>query len=183
MQSGSVATIDVSVIVGGVTVSTQQLTTPKGPGGSAYTWQPWGWVMLPPNDLPPGSTAVVRFDVKAAAGSTGPSLIQELLALKCDEDSSLTIVNCGGTGAPTLGSANNRMWVKAASLSQPIPAVTVGTKADETDSYNAGAAVKPMGRHNFVPPYVLAFVANTGGANPAITYRHPKCWPTHAALP
>lgn len=132
---------------------------------------------LPVVDVPAGVAGYAQLEVLAM----GALSVQydEMFLCYLGEDSALTLVDCGGTGSATLGSADSRLWIDSASVERPSPTIWLGTAADRADARHAGSAVGAWMAHQFVPSRTLVFVANSGGANPAISARYHRRAHTH----
>lgn len=134
-------------------------------------------ISLPSTDVPLGSPAIARITFKAIAadGSLTACGLDELFLLAVDDYASLVICAAGGVAtsatagtAAALGTANNRVWLDAATLDTPRPALWAGTLADRSDSYRIPAT--RFDALSMPPPYVDLFVANSGGAGATVTY-------------
>ena len=138
-----------------------------------------GGLTLPPVDVAPGSNATVQLSITEASGGV---VVDELWVFAMGDDAALTQVACG-TGAPALGTSNNRLWIDSPSVaSDGLPEMWMGTALDRTDAYHAGTSAVSWTMHSFAPPQAMVFVANSGGANPSVSVRHFPRWMTHAGL-
>lgn len=131
---------------------------------------------VPPADVPGGSGATVEIAVLAMAGAAVQ--YDEMFLCALGDDAALTLVDCG-TGAAALGTANSRLWIESATVDRPVPTIWLGTAAGRADAYHAGGAAGSWMPHQFVPPSVTVFVANTGGANPAVSASYYERAHTH----
>lgn len=124
-----------------------------------------GTLDLPPTRVAAGTTALTRIGITSSAATVA---LDDLLIFPVS--GRLTKVDCG-TAAPTAGGDSNRLWIKNASLTNPIGGVWVGTKADESDARLA--RVSTPGQHEFTPSSTLVFVVTPNVAAPAVSFRHP----------
>jgi hypothetical protein len=188
LDDGERAEIQVtaSTKVGGVTISEaehqQRIPTT---GNDVFDLVDCGSITLPTTDVPAGSAAIVRLEIALAdtegiiTGSFN-ARFQEFFLIPLTGDTALSILDCGGTGAATLGTANNRLWLDSATLATRNPSAWMGTQADRTDAYHATwdpdwvvGRWQPL---SLQPPEVLLFMANTGGTNAAADLTYTKSW-------
>lgn len=122
-------------------------------------------IYLPDVDVPPGSIATVTltYQPQTAAGVYADGTLDELFLLAMDDDTSLVCVSAGD---------HTRLWIDSATLERPTPSVWVGSQADRTDAFHAGALTRSFDVLRLQPPSTIVHVANSGGALPAISLTH-----------
>lgn len=141
----------------------------------SWTLVPIGELVLPPTDVPDGSTANVELKLWASGSDTQ---FDELLLFYAGEGSALTIVRAGNNNSgPVLGSAHNRLFLDTPTLDRPEHAIWVGTTADRSDAFFAGELTDGWGVHPLEAGEAMFFVFNGGKAtNPGLTVAHRPHW-------
>lgn len=132
---------------------------------------------LPVVDVPVTSDALVQIEVLSMSGAAVN--YDEMFLCALGDGAALTMVDCGANLSATLGTANSRLWVESSSIERTAPTIWVGTTAKKADAYHGGGDAGSWMNHQFVPPGVTVFVANTGGANPAISATYYRKAHTH----
>lgn len=151
------------------------------PTGVGYKFVTLGALILPPTDVPAGSSNLIQLSITDPTSASSATRRDELWILSMEDGAALSIINCGGTGAATLGTANSKLWLDTPSVDKPVPTAWLGAAADKSDAYHAGDAADSWSLHSFAPPTTRVFVANSGGANPEVALRYFPRWHTNAA--
>lgn len=169
--------------VGGVDLGGGQLGTSGLVALDTTAWKivPLGGMVLPPVDVPATSSSAVRVTVarNGSASPNGEVQIDQVWLFYCGDDAALTIV-AAGAGTPAAGSVHNRVWLDSPTLARPVPALWLGTAADRSDAFHAGALVSAWGEHRFPADGVGLYVATSGAVDAAVSSRHFKRWHTAA---
>lgn len=152
------------------------------PFGSTGTWRNvvLARLMLPPTDVPAGSTAVVRITIVATNAAASNIDLDEAWLFNTSVGD-LSWVECG-TAAPSAGGSSNRLWLNAATTDVPRPTIYRGFAADQSDAaYPAATEVLSFGTHRFEPPLMNVFTVTSNALDAAVTLEHYPRWQTHAA--
>lgn len=148
------------VDVGGINGST---------GGALSAINTWQIVTVAHMTLPTfnmGSSGLVRIGLS----STPDVLLDEAWLFNVDQGQ-LTWVEAG-TGTPASGGPANRVFLDAATINSPVPAMYLGTAADRSDSFGAGRTAQSFEEHQFVPPLTNVFLVTTNAVSTAVTLSH-----------
>lgn len=143
-------------------------------GGNLPVANQWGVVNVGYMTLPTfglGTSGMVRIELQT---TTIGLLLDEAWLFNMDQGQ-LTWLEAG-TAAPTTGGPANRVFIDAASVSNPMPSVWLGTAADRSDAYGAGVVAQSIGEHEFTPPLTNVFVATTNAVSTAVSLSH---YPRH----
>jgi hypothetical protein len=165
-----------STLVGSTSYATQSGSTILR-GGTTTTWLLYeiARVVLPPDDLPPGSAQKVRVTLSSSA----LIYLDELYLFNTDIGH-LTWVSCG-TGAPATGGSSNRLWIDTATLDRPREAIWLGTAADGSDRRHAlGSEVRSLGTHVIEPGDLNLFTLTSNAENAAASARYYPRWANNA---
>lgn len=150
--------------IGGVDVGTAAAGSHVHTFGTTGTWRNvvLGRLMLPPADVPAGSTATVRVTVVAAnAGVSNIDLDEAWLFNTTVGD--LSWVECP---------SSKRLWLNSATTAVPRPTIYRGNNEDQTDAHYPGDDVKAFGAHRFTPPLMNVFTVTSGALDAAVSLTH-----------
>ena len=180
--------ITASTKVGAVTLSTYQRTQriQSSGGDGVFDFVDCGPITLPTTDVPAGSAAIVRLEIAVGPLETvkegdtptdSGSSFQEFYLIPLADDTTLNIFDCGGTGAATLGTANNRLWIDSADLAtRGTPSAWMGTAENRTNAYHAAGDAMRWQPLSLKPPEVLLFMANSGGSGAVANLTYTPAW-------
>lgn len=134
-------------VLNGAVVGTQTMFEPLQWTNADYRVLSAGAPILPPSRVARGNLAKVRITVT----TNGPDLKLDSVYLCNTDIGDLTLMDCG-TSLPVPGGASNHAWIDTPTLSDPYPAVWVGTKADRSDArhIDGDKCVLPLG-HDLEP--------------------------------
>lgn len=134
-------------VLNGAVVGTQTMFEPLQWTNADYRVLSAGAPILPPSRVARGNLAKVRITVT----TNGPDLKLDSVYLCNTDIGDLTLLDCG-TSLPVPGGASNHAWFDTPTLSDPYPAVWVGTKADRSDArhIDGDKCVLPLG-HDLEP--------------------------------
>lgn len=167
LYTGTAATYSITVVAqavtpGGVLIGPAETTT------QTVTFTVVGYqrfalanISLPTVDLPPGSTALIRFTL-----SSPSSALQFDDAWPFNLDTgSLTWVEAG---------LSQRIWIENATARRPRPAIYVGDAADKSDAYHPSSRVMAWEQHEFKGATAVYVIASGTDAAAATFSYYPK---------
>lgn len=150
--------------IGGADVGTATTGSHVHTFGTTNAWRNvvLGRLMLPPADVPAGSTATVRVTlVAASAGASNIDLDDAWLFNTTVGD--LSWVECP---------SSQRLWLNTATTQVPRPTVYRGNAEDQTDAAYPGDDLRAFGSHRFTPPLMNVFTVTSGALDAAVSLTH-----------
>lgn len=179
--SARVLSASASTKVGATVVGVQTITSDAvtlSTGSNNYQIVPIGEVVLPPAEVPDGSSALVEIRIWSTSGNVQ---LDEAFAFYAGAGSALTIVHAGDAASPAVGTAHNRLWLDTPSLDRPEYSIWLGTQADRSDAFFGGQFADGWGTHELPAGDALFFLVNTGTATyPNLSVSHRPRWWLHA---
>lgn len=134
----------------------------------------FGIFNLPTHQM--GSDGIVRMQIDAVSDDW---LVDEAWLFNI-ETGRLTWVEAGA-GTPAAGGPSNRLWLDAPTLANPSPGVYLGTEADRSDSFHAGAELVKFEDHQFAAGSMNVTTVTTESTTADLEFSHAPRFFTHVA--
>lgn len=132
--------------------------------GTTNAWRTvvLGRLMLPPTDVPTGSTAVVRVTISAGNAAASNVDLDEAWLFNT------TIGDLSWVECP----ASKRLWINSATTAAPRPTIYRGNSEDQSDAAYPGEDVRAFGAHRFSPSMMNVFTVTSGALDAAVSLTH-----------